>query len=234
MACEEAALAYLNQNKLLFMNMLEVLRRGSAEVLYAGADGVLLYDRLVEGHLLAADSPAALERILPLMAGCRILIGHQLWCKDALAARFGFREEQICHQAAWLDAEPPALPEFGGELRFLDSAWAPWVYRQYSHAFGGEAYIEAAIDRGMLGAFVDGECAGFVGFHIEGAIGMLEVLPPYRRRGLGEVLLLGAVRMAMERGQYPFAQVIAGNAPSLALHRKAGLALSRDLLFWLF
>lgn len=230
----EAVQAYLSRNKLLYMNMLEVLRRGSAEVLYAGADGVLLYDRLLEGHLLAADSPAALERMLPIMAGCRILIGHQLWCKDALAARFGFREEQICHQAAWLDPEPPAVPEFGGELRFLDAVWAPWVYRQYSHAFGGEAYIEAAIDRGMLGAFVDGECAGFVGFHIEGAIGMLEVLPRFRRRGIGEALLRGITALALERGQYPFGQVFTNNLPSLALQRKAGFAVSEECLYWLF
>ena len=230
----EAVQAYLSRNKLLYMNMLEVLRRGSAEVLYAGADGVLLYDRLAKAHMLASDTPAALEDMLPLMDGCDNLVSHQLWCKETLAARFGLKEEQICHQAAWLDPEPPAVPEFGGELRFLDAAWAPWVYRQYSHAFGGEAYIEAAIDRGMLGAFVDGECAGFVGFHIEGAIGMLEVLPPYRRRGIGEALLRGITALALERGQYPFGQVFTDNLPSLALQRKAGFAVSEECLYWLF
>ena len=44
MEANETALTYLNQNKLLYLNMLEVLRRGSAELLYAGEDGVLLYD----------------------------------------------------------------------------------------------------------------------------------------------------------------------------------------------
>ncbi|MFQ7452543.1 MAG: GNAT family N-acetyltransferase [Flavonifractor plautii] len=38
----------------------------------------------------------------------------------------------------------------------------------------------------MLGAFVDGTLAGFAGFHGEGSIGLLEVLPAYRRRGLGK------------------------------------------------
>ena len=230
----EAALAYLNQNRLLFLNMLEVLRRGSAELLYAGADGVLLYDREVKAHMLAAEDPAALEKMLPLMAGCDSLVGHQLWYKDALAERFGLKEEQLCYQAAWLAPEPPAVPEFGGELRLLDQSWAPWAYRHYSHAFGGVEYMEAAIQRGMLGAFVDGSCAGFVGFHAEGAIGMLEVLPEYRRRGIGEALLRGIAALAVGRGQYAFAQVIADNAPSLALQRKAGLAVSEEMLFWLF
>ena len=152
----EAALAYLNRNKLRYVDMLEPLRRGSAEVLYAGADGVLLYDRLAKAHMLASDTPAALEDMLPLMDGCDNLVSHQLWCKETLAARFGLKEEQICHQAAWLDAEPPAVPEFGGALRLLDQPWAPWLYRHYSHAFGGVAYMEGAIGRGIGEALLRG------------------------------------------------------------------------------
>ena len=230
----EAALAYLNRNKLRYVDMLEPLRRGSADLLYAGVEGVLLYDRPAKAHMLAADTPAALEDMLPLMDGCDNLVSHQLWCKETLAARFGLKEEQICHQAAWLDAEPPTVPEFGGALRLLDQSWAPWVYGHYSHAFGGVAYMEGAIGRGMLGAFVDGECAGFVGFHAEGAIGMLEVLPRFRRRGIGEALLRGIVALALSRGQYAFAQVFTDNLPSLALQRKAGLAVSEEILYWLF
>ena len=57
MEANETALTYLNQNKLLYLNMLEVLRRGSAELLYAGEDGVLLYDRGAEAHMLHAFRP---------------------------------------------------------------------------------------------------------------------------------------------------------------------------------
>ncbi|MFQ9917932.1 MAG: GNAT family N-acetyltransferase [Flavonifractor plautii] len=73
----------------------------------------------------------------------------------------------------------------------------------------------------MLGAFVDGTLAGFAGFHGEGSIGLLEVLPAYRRRGLGEALLRGAVRLALERGAvclWPGAVSI--NAPSLAPEKR--------------
>ena len=41
MSLNETALACLNRNRLLYLNMLEVLRRGSAELLYAGEGGVL-------------------------------------------------------------------------------------------------------------------------------------------------------------------------------------------------
>lgn len=233
MVCAETALAFLNRNKLLYLDMLEPIRRGSAELLYTAEDGVLLYDRLAEAHMLGADSRQALDRMLPLMEGCDILTGHHLWYKEELAARFSLKTEQICRQAAWMEAAPPAPLPFGGELRLLDRSWAAWVYEHYSHAFGGVAYIEGAIDRGMLGAFVDGQPAGFAGFHIEGAIGMLEVLPAYRRRGLGSILQRAAINLALERGQIPFGQVIDGNEASLSLQRKLGMSVSTSTLFWL-
>ena len=232
---EEAALAYLNQNRLLFLNMLEVLRRGSAELLYAGADGVLLYDREVEAHMLSARNRAALERFLPHLKVGGTVVGHELWYREELAWRLGLWAETPCRQAAWLKPEPPQLPPFRGELRLLRQEQVPFVHEHYTNSgLGAPSAVERAVRQGMLGVFVDGACAGFVGFHTEGAIGFLEVLPPYRRRGLGEVLLLGAVRMAMAQGRYPFGQVLMDNAPSLALQRKAGMTVSEDLLYWLF
>ena len=173
----EQALAYLGRDPLFYMDMLEPLRRGTAELLYAEEDGVLLCE---SGgiHMMSAAGPAAAERCFALLSRCAMLVGHELWYKAEAARRFGLHEEQICYQAAWLAPEPPAAAPFGGELRLLGEEMAQWVYDHYSHPFGGVAYMQGALRRGMLGAFVDGACAGFAGFHEEGSIGMLEVLPP--------------------------------------------------------
>lgn len=229
----EQALAYLGRDPLFYMDMLEPLRRGTAELLYAEEDGVLLCE---SGgiHMMSAAGPAAAERCFALLSRCAMLVGHELWYKAEAVRRFGLHEEQICYQAAWLAPDPPAAAPFGGELRLLGEEMAQWVYDHYSHPFGGVAYMQGALRRGMLGAFVDGACAGFAGFHEEGSIGMLEVLPAYRRRGVGEALLRGAVRLALERGQYAFGQVFTDNQASLALQRKVGMSVSRERLFWLF
>ena len=234
MTQKEIALARLTGNRLLYIDMLEVLRRGTAQIRRAGPDGVLLYDPPSEVWFLDAETPAALDEMLPMLDGCVILTGHQMWCKDKLAAHFGFQTEQICRQSAWLSPQPPVVPSFDGELRWLDRSWAVWTEDHYSHSFGGVSYMEDAIDRGMLGAFVDGQPAGFIATHIEGSMGMLEVLPQYRRRGIGEALLLAMTAFCLERGIYPYGQVWADNDPSLALQRKVGMTLSEELLFWLF
>ena len=44
MTQKETALARLSGNRLLYIDMLEVLRRGTAQIRRAGPDGVLLYD----------------------------------------------------------------------------------------------------------------------------------------------------------------------------------------------
>ncbi|OUN83380.1 GNAT family N-acetyltransferase [Flavonifractor sp. An52] len=234
MTQKETALARLSGNRLLYIDMLEVLRRGTAQIRRAGPDGVLLYDPPSEVWFLDAETPAALDEMLPMLDGCVILTGHQMWYKDKLAAHFGFQTEQICRQSAWLAPQPPVVPSFDGELRWLDRSWAVWTEEHYSHSFGGVSYMEDAIDRGMLGAFVDGQPAGFIATHIEGSMGMLEVLPQYRRRGIGEALLLAMTASCLERGIYPYGQVWADNDPSLALQRKVGMTLSEELLFWLF
>ena len=185
--------------------------------------------------MLSARNRGALEKFLPFLECSDIVVGHEDWYREELTQRLGMWQETPCYQAAWLAEEPPELPPFDGELRPLGLEWAPFIFAHYGKSdLGGLPMIERAVRRGMLGAFVDGEPAGFAGFHSEGSIGFLEVLPPYRRRGLGEVLLLGMVRLALERGQYAFGQVLVDNAPSLALQKKAGLTVSEDTLYWLF
>ena len=167
--------------------------------------------------MLAAEPDAAEAFLDRIPAGCDLFVGHDMAYFDLARARFGLPYREICWSAAYLDKVPLSVPAFGGELRLLDRSWAPWLTAHYSHDFGGAAYMERAADRGIIGAFVEGRPAGFVGFHDEGSIGMLEVLPAYRRRGLGEILQRAAINLALERGRFPFGQVIDGNTASLEL-----------------
>ena len=236
MSLNETALACLNRNRLLYLNMLEVLRRGSAELLWAGEGGVLLYDRGSGAYMLTARDRAALDGMLPLLpADCDLLVGHDLWYRDELAGRFGLWKEELCVQAAWTAPEPPGAPAFGGELHLLGEEWAPYVCEHYSKSdIGGLEHIRQAIGAGMLGAVVDGTLAGFAGFHGEGSIGLLEVLPAYRRRGLGEALLRGAVRLALERGGMRRTARCLSTTPRPGPPEKVGATVAREPLYWLF
>ena len=58
---KNAALQWLSRDPLLHVCMSESIRRGHAEILYAGQDGVLLRDPVAETMQASFVSPAALE-----------------------------------------------------------------------------------------------------------------------------------------------------------------------------
>lgn len=72
----------------------------------------------------------------------------------------------------------------------------------------------------------------FIGRHAEGSIGLLEVLPQYRRRGLATLLQSYMIGLELSRGRVPYGQVFDGNDASLALQQSLGMSRSMGPLYW--
>ncbi|MGI6699039.1 MAG: GNAT family N-acetyltransferase [Christensenellales bacterium] len=85
----------------------------------------------------------------------------------------------------------------------------------------------------ILGAYVEGELAGFIGFHEEGSIGMLVVLPAYRRMGLGFQLEGAAINRQLSQGLPPYCQVRVDNEPSQQLQKKLGMIRCETPCLWM-
>ncbi|MEM5769829.1 MAG: GNAT family N-acetyltransferase, partial [Bacillota bacterium] len=135
---------------------------------------------------------------------------------------------------AYLSSDaPPAKPGPGVTLRVLEPEHLEFVLTQYSHPTD-RAYVASRIAEGMLGAYVDGRLAGFIGTHAEGTMGMLEVLPEYRRMGLAYTLEAALIGRQLARGYVPHAQIVCDNTPSLRLQEKLGMTFSEQPLVWLF
>lgn len=251
-------------------DLLEVLRRGSAEILYwsgqAGSAGqtggeraLILRDRC--GTILFwASGPeqgareAAARAALPCLPRTGLLCAHGELCAR-LAESIGWNLSEQCWQARYLGPEPP-VPGPGVRLMRLDERYTDVVLEHY-HFVDDEAYIRQRVREGlMLGAFVrpdsagpesapapavpvpaapaPGETlAGFIGLHQEGGIGLLEVFPAYRRRGLAAALVQGMVRRRLAEGAIPFGHIVEGNEPSLRLQKKLGFSFSKEFVYWM-
>ena len=80
----------------------------------------------------------------------------------------------------------------------------------------------------------DYHLAGFAGVHQEGALGMLEVVPAFRRRGLAEALEAAVIARVLEAGGFPYCHVRLGNTASESLQEKLGLVFDQGrTLCWL-
>lgn len=92
----------------------------------------------------------------------------------------------------------------------------PWGLKASKHS----------IDAGMYGGFKNGDCVGFIGTHSEGTMGMLEILPQYRRHGYGEALEMYLANDFIDQGRVPYCHIWETNEASLKLQAKMGFWLS--------
>ena len=163
-----------------------------------------------------------------------LLAAHEDFCVPLLKERFGATLflEGASYQAAYLRTQPPVFQDCGLAIRQLDVSGLPQVAAHYQ--LEGEDYLRSLLERGQLfGGFLNGVMVGFAGRHAEGSIGLLEILPQYRRQGFATALERYMIRLELSLCHIPFGQVLTDNAPSLALQRSLGMTISSGTLHWL-
>lgn len=228
------ALSWLEHKPILHMGMIEALRRGSAKLLYAEDDGVVLFEKKSGVYMLSARDREARERLLGRVGPTAgLFVAHQEFLAPLITQRFELNNKFDCRQAVYLGrgnlptCDKPAV----SVLRRRHESTVLDHYRTTDDA----QYISNRIrSRQMFGAFMDGNLAGFIGVHSEGSMGFLEVLPEYRRMGVGAALESYVVNLHLQKGWTPFCQIFSNNEASLRLQRKLGLEISEEHMYWLF
>ena len=80
----------------------------------------------------------------------------------------------------------------------------------------------------------EGKVVGFVGEHIEGSLGMLQVLDEYRKKGYGGELEKAMIAKHLEKGYTPFAHVEVHNTASINLQKRIGMEFLEKKIVWLY
>lgn len=174
----QTAEEYLKRDSVNHIDMLEALRRGIGQVLYAGKDGVQMLVR--ETYMQSAPSPEAARRLTAMLPNdVSLFVAHESYGKTAFEERFRGSEQfrdgiscNPCRFAVWTKKVPAQV---SGEYQIcrLTEKYTEAVGKQY-HLFDDPAYIAERIQAGTFyGAFSGDELAGFIGEHSEGGIGML-------------------------------------------------------------
>jgi tRNA (guanine37-N1)-methyltransferase len=225
------ALAFLERAPLQNIDMLEPLRRGHVNLLYAGEDGVLLRERNSGVPMISTDGEATARLLLPMLAGTDTLVVHHPHEHLLAQELLHLDGENPCYQCIYPDIPQPPV---WGDVRRLDESFLPQVAAHY-HLMSDPEYARELLCRGeMFGQFVDGALAAFIGTHEEGSIGLLEVFEPYRRQGIGQNLIRFMISHWRGRGATPYSQVIYTNEKSIRLQKKLGAVLSETLIWWMW
>ena len=227
-------LSYLERDYVRRIDMIEAIKRKRAAILYAASDAVLLKTR---GWLmlLACDSVEAGVRALAFRdPDCDGSVAHSADARDAVKTVIpAWTHINACWQAYDPSTELKPVPDVC-EIRPFRKEDIPFILEHY-HTIANEAYFEERIEENSLFAgYRDGKLCAFIGFHDDGSGGMLEVLPEYRRLGIGSALEIHLRNEALRRGWTPYGQIFVGNEPSRQLQRSLGLIVSDDAIYWMF
>ncbi len=231
---EQEILAYLEQDKVLRIDMIEAIRRGGAKVLYTEPDAVLLM-KMDRFCLIVSDTVEAGERALKTVPeGVCLFVAHNEPSRDAVFKTFPFiNHASACWQAYYAGKDPIPVPDVC-EIRPFPLEQVPFLMSIYDPD-GHPARYEEGVKRGdVLAAYVDGEIAGFIGFHGDGSGGMLEVLPKFRRRGIGSALEIALHNLALSRGWTPYGQIYTTNDASRKLQESLGMTISDGAIYWMY
>ena len=226
---------YLEEDFAYHADMLDALLTEESETIYSEDDGVMLRIGKHGPYAISAKTEEAMEKMAKLIEEKRYMAVVRPF--KFLPKLFEIKGKPVevmpCYQAAYKGKEP--VPEYevpGIEIKPLTEENLSFVCKNYDD---DEDYIKSRIKYGMLGAFDEsGNCAGFIGFHGEGSMGLLTVLPEYRRRGIGIALEAKNLNRRLSEGRIPFGHVVVGNEKSKGLQKKIGMEFSEKIVTWIF
>ena len=213
------------------IDMQEMLRHRKGSLLYDGAEGAIVLSS--DGTLLLSDIQDG-AFLCGRIRACCPAIPEVFTLKGDAAAETVMQEFSLhfstrCTQGVYETGEPPC--PVTADIRPLTQEHAALAASVYHDGDG--AYIRNRIEHGALfGVFESDALAGFAGFHDDGSMGMLEILPPFRRRGYAAQLEAFLIAAALKEGRAPYCHVVDGNEASLHLQQKMGLTCTSLPAIW--
>lgn len=230
------AIKMLSNNFLLNVDMLECIRRGSAEILSASNEGVLLIDIPSKIYMLCSNNNEISKKFINMLPDdFNIITVHDKFSFDLLMEKYVFSETMTCYNTVYTKKIPISFDKSMVVIKPLTIEYKNNVINSYSKMdIVDVSYIENRLNADvMIGAFINNNLCGFIGVHEEGSIGMLEVFPEYKGKGIGSALQIAATNAALAHKRYPYGQVVETNIASTSLQKKLGFELSKEKVYWL-
>ena len=223
----------MDLNSIDLLGLDRVLRRGTGVIIEEKEDMLFLYDTVSEAYFLACDDPdlglSVLERYKDLQY--RLLMTSDPETGLRAFEKYGYTEKLECHQITYYGDMPAADDRIS--IRTASEDDLPFLFETY-HMLSADD-MKKVVDRGCIWlGYAEGRLAGFIGEHLEGAMGLLYIFPEYRRKGYASALENYYIRETMKKGMVPFCQVETDNQASLKLQRSIGMTVSENIISWMW
>ncbi|MEW9923291.1 GNAT family N-acetyltransferase [Clostridium butyricum] len=230
---KDKAIKYLRKNILLNIGMIEPICRCTAEILYAEIDGVLIREKKSNAYMISVDDFEIGRKLIDTIEESSLIVSHQQFMVDYILNRFKLTQSLECVQAVYMSRNKLPVKKYELEINKLKVEQIKLILEHYDKLSINE--IEILLKNGKIfGGYKNGKLIGFVGNHLEGSIGLLEVFPKYRCLGYGTILESYIINKMIDESLVPFAQIEIDNKESMILQTKLGFEISKDCLYWIF
>lgn len=253
--------AFLMKQKLLHIDMIELINRGKAILVARDEEKILLRDKDTDIFYYTGDSVEFLQSLSEAVClSMKKVVLHQRELAPEVSAWLNLKEVMVCYQAVYTqrerlsvsglyraDGQPTAEGLVIRPLTMENFALVRDTYdllndidknengKDSEEIEYGVPYVKERIQSGcMFGAFIHDQLTGYIGFHDDGSMGMLHVLEEYRGRKIGKALETYMINLALELGWIPYGQVEEGNEVSAGLQKSLGLHISKTPVVWLW
>ena len=228
-------ISYFKKDPVHFANAEYALKSGG-EVLYAEEDGLALRVKKYRIPTVYGLKKESAERILRLFGKPDILVcSSEEEAQIALSVFPYMKTAKPCYQVRYDGVKEDPLPVgFSVKKLIPDEETVKFVAATYSLHYGEAAIREVIGNLGMYGVFSGERIAAYIGRHEEGSVGLLEVMPGFRRHGLGTYLVKYMAARVIEEGEIAYAQIVADNEKSLNMHLKMGFVPSEKKVYWCY
>jgi len=213
------------------MDMIAPIKRDTARILYAGADGVLMHETKSDAYMMSVTTHELGRKLLGNLPKNGFFVCHQEFMLEDFKAISPNAELLENYQVVY-GGDP--LPHSANlDFKPLNVADLATVTTNYTMDLGEEYITSRIADGELFGGYVNGEMIGFIGIHAEGSIGMLQVFDDQQGKGYGTALYASIINHQLSRGIVPFGQISVNNTTSMAIARKLGFEIGTERVWWL-
>jgi len=224
----------LDLNRIENLSIKRLIDRNTCEILETSDTGLFVRDTVGGAYMLSNGNYE--EGKLWLMKHRYLKYGVLAICDaeliDYAAELYKPSNTMLCYQYAYLK-DTIDIPRGELTVRTADNDDFQWLSSVYDLVSAEELRRDVELGN-ILIASVNGADVGFVGEHLEGSMGLLHILPEFRRRGYAEELESLMIADTLRRGFVPFCQTELDNYASIHLQEKLGLVKADNITGWLW
>ena len=215
---------------MLHMSMILPIKRGTADIIYAGQDGVFIREMESDIYMMVSDDFDMGRDLMDGIGKQSHICVYRKDIADYLYEKYGYKKYVENVLAVYKKAEYVKQNQHTLDIQPLTPIHINWVHEHNNHL--DYEYLNERLKCGAIyGGFLDGELCGSIGIHAEGAIGMIKILDNFKRQGFALELGGFMVNNLLDRGDIPFSHIEFDNKASIDLHKKLGFEISVDIFY---